>query len=321
MSYKQLTQQQRYHIDVLWKAGYTQSHMADEVGVHKSTITREMRRNSRWKGYYPEQAQAFCDYRRERAKKHIKFTDEVKAYVKEKLLLNWSPEQISGVAKSENLFSISHERIYQYILADKKYGGKLYTYLRQGHKKYKKRYGSPARGHLIKNRKFIEERPAIVDDKSRIGDWEIDTIIGKKGKQAIVTIVERVSKKTLLKKVEFKTAKLVADATIEALRSLPRKVFTITGDNGSEFCYHQFISKTLDAEFYFAHPYSAWERGVNENTNGLVRQYLRKGCDFSPVTDDDLIFIMDRLNNRPRKTLGYKTPNEVFAMEFYSQAA
>lgn len=197
----------------------------------------------------------------------------------------------------------------------------MYTYLRQGHKKYKRRYGSPARGHLIKNRKFIEERPAIVNDKNRVGDWEIDTIIGKNGKQAIVTIAERVSKKTLLRKVEFKTAKLVANATIEALSSLPRKVFTITADNGSEFCYHQLISEALNAEFYFAHPYSAWERGVNENTNGLVRQYLRKGCDFSSVTHDDLIFIMDRLNNRPRKTLGYKTPNTVFATEFLSCAA
>jgi transposase, IS30 family len=151
-----------------------------------------------------------------------------------------------------------------------------------------------------------------VDEKSRLGDWEIDTIIGKERKQAIVSIVEGISKKTILKKVKAKTAELVSCATIEGLKPFSDFVLTITGDNGTEFAYHEKIAEVLGADFYFAHPYSSWERGLNENTNGLVRQYLRKGSDFTSIADDDLIIIMDRLNNRPRKSLGYATPNEIF---------
>ena len=234
--------------------------------------------------------------------------------MKEKLLLDWSPEQVSGYAKKYNLFSISHERIYQFILKDKRSGGKLYTHLRHQHKKYRKRYGSPVRNGPIKNRRSIDERPAIVNEKKRIGDWEIDTIIGGERKQAIVTIVERVSKKVVLKKVEAKTAELVSNVTINGLKEFPGFVFTITGDNGSEFAFHEKISKELNAEFYFAHPYSSWERGLNENTNGLIRQYLKKGCDFSDITDETLVFIADNLNNRPRKNLDYATPNEIFQL-------
>lgn len=153
---------------------------------------------------------------------------------------------------------------------------------------------------------------AIVADKKRVGDWEIDTIIGKERKQAIVTIVERVSKKTVLKKVRTKTAELVAKATIEGLRKFTNLIFTITGDNGSEFANHEKISKELNADFYFAHPYASWERGLDENTNGLVRQYLKKGSDFSNINDEDLIALMNKLNNRPRKSLDYATPNEIF---------
>ena len=170
----------------------------------------------------------------------------------------------------------------------------------------------PKRQGPIRNRRFIDDRPAIVNEKQRIGDWEIDTIIGKNHKQAVVSIVERVSKKTVLKKVKARTAELVTSSTIKGLKPHIDKVFTITGDNGSEFSYHEKIAKQLKADFYFAHPYSSWERGLNENTNGLVRQYLKKGSDFNPVSDSDLMVIMDKLNNRPRKSLGYATPNEIF---------
>jgi len=169
--------------------------------------------------------------------------------------------------------------------------------------KYRKRYGSPKREGPIRNRRFIEEHPVIVDEKQRIGDWEIDTIIGKQHKQAIVTIVERLSKKTVLKKVKRKTAESVSNATISCLNPIADFVLTITGDNGGEFAYHEKIGKALGADFYFAHPYSSWERGLNENTNGLVRQYLKKGSDFSPVGDKELSVIMDKLNNRPRGSL------------------
>lgn len=317
MAHKQLTRDQRYHIYGLYKAGYSDTEIALEVGVHKSTIGREIRRNSRWNGYYPEQAQFFSDDRRRNAYKRVKFTQDVKAFVQEKLLLDWSPDQISGYAKRLKMFEISHERIYQFILKDKKVGGELYLHLRHQHKKYRKRYGSPKRNGPIKNRKLIDERPNIVDEKKRIGDWEIDTIICGECKQAVVTIVERVSKKTVLKKVESKTAELVSNATIKGLKKFSGSVFTITGDNGSEFAYHEKISKELNADFYFAHPYSSWERGLNENTNGLVRQYLKKGISFKNVTDDDLATITEKLNNRPRKKLGYATPDEAFTQNTF----
>lgn len=207
---------------------------------------------------------------------------------------------------------IGKEWIYQFILKDKEKGGKLYLNLRHQNKKYRKRYGSPKRTGPIKNRRFIDERPKIVDEKNRIGDWEIDTIIGKQQKQAVISIVERFSKKTILKKVSKRTANSVAVATIDSLKDFSNSVLSITADNGSEFAFHEKISKELNTDFYFAHPYSSWERGLNENTNGLVRQYLKKGSSFSEITDLDLAIIEDCLNNRPRKSLGYATPNETF---------
>lgn len=319
MGYKQLDYLTRCKIYGLWRAGHNQTQIAKEVGVHKSTISRELRKNltfvrtklGSWQ-YKPDYAQNYAEQRHKNKPKQIKFTKEVEAFVREKLLEDWSPEQISGYAKRHGLFSVSHERICQFVLVDKRNGGKLYKHLRHQHKKYRKRYGSPRREGAIKNRRFIDDRPAEVNGKQRIGDWEIDTIIGKNHKQAVVSIVERVSKKTILKKVKAKTAELVSVSTIESLKSIASRVFTITGDNGSEFAYHEKIASELQADFYFAHPYSSWERGLNENTNGLVRQYLKKGSDFGAIGDDELSFIMDRLNNRPRKSLGYATPNEVF---------
>ncbi len=196
-------------------------------------------------------------------------------------------------------------------MKNKRQGGDLYKHLRHQHKKYRKRYGSPKRQGSIRKRRFINERPSIVDEKSRIGDWEIDTIIGKNHKQAIVSIVERKSKFTLLAKVSHKTAAKVTQATVDLLKPHGENILTITGDNGSEFAYHEQISKELGTDFYFAHPYSSWERGLNENTNGLVRQYVKKGSSLCSVTDDTLHVIMNKLNTRPRKSLDYFTPLEV----------
>ena len=319
MGYKRLDYLKRCKIQAFWKAGYTQQKIADEIGVHKSTISRELNRNitfvrtrlGYW-NYKADYAQSFADQRKKIKPKFIKFTEQVKTFVTEKIKDEWSPDQISGYAKRHNLFSLSHEWIYQFILTNKRQGGKLYQHLRHQHKKYRKRYGSPKRIGSIRNRRFIDERPAIIDEKNRIGDWEIDTIIGKNHRQAIISIVERKSKFTILKKVERKTAKNVTQATVEALKRYEKRVLSITGDNGSEFAYHEQISNELSAEFYFAHPYSSWERGLNENTNGLVRQYLKKRSSFLSVTDDRLICIMNKLNTRPRKTLGYKSPDELF---------
>lgn len=312
MSHKQLTREQRYLIYGLYCAGYTQTDIAKEVGVHKSTIGREIRRNSRWSGYYPEQAHCVTEDRRRLAKKCKKVTPVVEAFLREKLLLDWSPDQISGYAKRHSLFSLSHERIYQFVLADKEKGGTLYLHLRHQHKRYRTRYGSPARNEPIKNRIFIDARPKVVDEKSRIGDWEIDTIIGGNRQQAIVTIVERFSKKMVCKKLANRQAVTIQAATINVLKPFADRVLSVTADNGSEFASHESISRALNTTFYFAHPYSSWERGLNENTNGLIRQYLPKGCDFTGIQEEELETIMDKLNNRPRKTLSYATPNEVF---------
>ncbi|HAT67201.1 MAG TPA: IS30 family transposase [Flavobacteriaceae bacterium] len=250
--------------------------------------------------------------RRKAKRNYYKFTPEVAEFVTEKLLADWSPEQISGYAKRWKLFSISHERIYQFILENKTQGGELYKHLRHQNKKYRKRYGCPKRQSPIKNRVMIDERPSIVEDKARIGDWEIDTIIGKNHKQAVLSIVERLSKFTLLKKLEAKNSESVKIALTSALASYKKHVHTITSDNGSEFAQHQEVSVQLEADFFFAHPYSSWERGLNENTNGLIRQYLKKGAELTHITDDNLAIIADKLNNRPRKTLSYKSPNEIF---------
>lgn len=248
MAHKQLDYLKRCRISALWDAGYKQVDIAKAVGVHPSTISRELKRNivyvrSAWGfwAYKPNYAQFNADENHRTKKKHIKLTESVKTFIKEKLLEQWSPDQISGYAKRHELFSIGKEWIYQFILKDKQNGGKLYMNLRHQHKKYRKRYGSPKRQGAIKNRRFIDDRPAVVDAKQRIGDWEIDTIIGGNRKQAIVSIVERKSKKTVLKKVIRKTAENVSIATIESLSKLSLPVLTITADNGSEFAYHGFL--------------------------------------------------------------------------------
>lgn len=319
MGFRHLNYLQRCQILAFWKAGFNQSQIAKEIGVHKSTICRELKRNltfvrtslGNWT-YKPDYAQTYAKERRQATRYYYKFTLEVEAFVREKLQQEWSPEQISGYAKRWKLFSISHERIYQYVLEDKQKGGKLYNHLRHKHKKYRKRYGSPARYGCIRNRRMIDERPEIVDEKSRIGDWELDTIIGKNQQQAVLSVVERVSKFTLLKKLPRKTSQLTSRALIEGLSQYKPFVHTLTSDNGSEFAGHETVSAELEADFFFAHPYSSWERGLNENTNGLVRQYLKKGSVLTHINDETLAIIADKLNNRPRKTLGYKTPGEIF---------
>ncbi len=318
MSHKHLNYLMRCHILALWKAGFNQSQIANEIGVHKSTISREFNRNltriqTRWGcwAYKPDYAQHYADDRRKAKRHYYKFTEEVAEFVRGKLIADWSPQQISGYAKRWKLFSISHERIYQFILEDKRNGGELYKHLRHKNIKYRKRFGSTQRSS-IRNRRMIDERPKIVDKKSRIGDWEIDTIIGKNKKQAILSIVERVSKFTILKKLVHKNSDVTKTAMIEALAEYKNHVYTITSDNGSEFAKHEEISKALNTDFFFAHPYSSWERGLNENTNGLVRQYIKKGSQLLDVTDQSLAIIADKLNDRPRKTLGFKTPREVF---------
>lgn len=310
--YGQLTQEQRYHISALLNAGHTQKNIAEAVGIHKSTVSREINRNRGKRGYRPKQAEEKALFRRKNAKKHVKLTTELKQVLIEKIKLDWSPDQISGYLKKERIAEISHERIYQFLLEDKKTGGLLYKHLRHSGKRRKKRYGSADRRGQIKNRVFIDERPKIVDKKQRLGDWEGDTIIGKKQQKAIVTLVDRASKLTLIGKVATKHSKIVSDIIIDLISPMKDITHTLTFDNGKEFSDHENMAKTLGTDIYFAHPYHSWERGLNENTNGLIRQYIKKGSSFDGISNEKIIFIQNRLNNRPRKTLGYQTPNEVY---------
>lgn len=308
MSYTQLSQSERSQISSLLKAKISQAEIARILCRSPSTISREKKRNSGKRGYRSKQA-GLKAAERKAGKSKARILNST--WEKVKILLNekWSPEQISGWLESELSIYVSHEWIYQYILRDKKCGGELYKSLRCQRKR-KKRYGSISRQGQIPERVSIEERPKIVDKKTRIGDWEIDTIIGKNHKQAIVTVVERKTKYTLMKKVDRKTAVLVGEALVKLLKTMVN-VFTITSDNGKEFSDHINVAKKLKADFYFANPYSSWERGLNENTNGLIRQYIPKGTDFRTLCEEDITHVMNALNNRPRKTLGYKTPNQL----------
>ena len=300
------------------KIGLTQLKIAEVIGIHKSTISRELKRNLGGRGYRPKQANTFAEYRRQ-AKVRPRIDGSTWAYVEQLICKEWSPEQISGWMKKNMEISISHEWIYQYVLKDKLDGGSLYLHLRCKQKR-KKRYGSYDRRGTLKNRVSIDERPDMVEERNRIGDWEADTIIGKAHKQAIVSLTERKSGLALIYKVDRRTKGNTEGAVRRLLRSISDQVHTITSDNGKEFARHEQIAKRLKCDFYFAHPYSSWERGTNENTNGLIRQYFPKNRDFRTITDKELIHAMKRLNNRPRKRLGYKTPNEVFFGESFNVA-
>lgn len=317
MSYTQLTEVKRYQIYTLLKNDFTQKEIAKEISVSPSTISREIARNTGGRGYRPKQANEKALTRRKSAEKSRSMTTGMKKLITDYLLQEWSPEQISGYLKNQGEECVSHETIYQFILADKKQGGVLYKQLRHLGKKRKKRYGSVDRRGQIKDRVSIDERPKSIDKRERIGDWEIDLVIGKGHKGAVVTIVDRLSLMTLIAKVDSKHANLVTEATIALLSDYKHNgAHTITADNGKEFSCHKQISQALGVDFYFAHPYSSWERGTNENTNGLIRQYLPKGCEFKSVNDETCRFVMDRLNNRPRKCLGYRTPKQVFEENF-----
>lgn len=308
--YTQLTQEQRYQIYALKKAGHTQTGIANTLRVHKSTISRELHRNRGGKGYRPKQAHERALERRQ-TKNAARITQDTWKLIERLLREDWSPEQISLWLKAQNLPSVSHEWIYQHIIQDKRRGGTLHKHLRC-QKKRKKRYGAHERRGQMPNRVSIDERPAIVERRERFGDWEADTIIGKGHKQAIVSLTERKSRLSLISKVQTKGADEVRDAIVTLLESLAEQVYTITSDNGKEFARHENIAKTLNAGFYFAHPYASWERGLNENTNGLIRQYFPKGYDFSSISRQEIQAVMDKLNNRPRKCLGMNTPNQVF---------
>ena len=323
MRYKQLTLQKRYHISTLLERGYSQKEIAAHIGVHPSTISREIRRNwdSRLDGYLYSTAQLHTQYRHQSKPKHHVMNPTIEKYIRDKLKAGWSPEQISGRMKRDKMDSISHEAIYQFIYRNKANKGRLYTYLRHKNKQYHKRSNDYQRRGIIIDRTMIDHRPKIVEKKRRIGDLEIDTVIGKDHIGALVTVVDRKSKFALIRNVPSKHAEVVTQALVEMLEPIKPIVKTITSDNGKEFAYHKIVSETLETDFYFAHPYHSWERGLNEHTNGLIRQYLPKKTDFTHVSKEEIITIQEKLNHRPRKVLGFRTPYEVFFEEFTKEMA
>jgi IS30 family transposase len=317
MRYKQLTRKERYHIWASLKRGSSQKEIAESIGVHPSTICRELQRNRDdvTQEYHFAFAETKSQRRQQNKEKYTVFTSKIKTYIRTKLKEEWSPEQIAGRMKMDHGFTVCHETIYRYIYHNKSKGGRLYKYLRHKNKKYHSRSNKYQRRGIIIDRVSIDKRPKIVDKKKRIGDFEIDTVIGLNHVGALVTVVDRKSKFTLIRKVTSKRAEEVTRALVEMLTPLKPITRTITSDNGKEFAYHKQVSEALDTSFYFAHPYSSWERGLNEHTNGLIRQYLPKKTDFTQISKEEIITIQDKLNHRPRKVLNFKTPFEVFFTE------
>jgi len=312
--YTHLAYEQRCQIYTLLKRGDSKSRIAKAIGVAMSTVSRELERNRGKRGYRFKQAHQKATSRRSKiSTKKRKMTPNVQLYV-EKMIREWqwSPEQIAGRLKASKTVSISHESIYQFIWKDKRKGGVLYKNLRRHGKKYNKRGSKLAGRGLIPGRIGIECRPEVVTRKERVGDFEADTIVGVKHRGAIVSLVERKTKVTRLVLIPKAGAEETHNAMVAALTELKKHVLTITSDNGKEFAKHADTSKKLDADFFFANPYHAWERGLNENTNGLVRQYFPKGTDFTKITHSEIREVEFLLNTRPRKSLNFQTPHEVF---------
>jgi IS30 family transposase len=308
MSYQQLTEQQRYQISALLELNTPVRDIAETVKCHRATIYRERARASVDGRYCATTAHSLAQERRKKAAKY-RISPERIEFVCLLLRHDWSPEQIAFALTSVG-HPVSHEWIYQYVANDKRKKGKLYKHLRQGRKRYRK--GKRTKEPAIKNAVSIDERPAIVETRERFGDWEIDTVLGKNGTGAIVTLLERKSRFYLAMKVDSKSAEDVTRATIALLKPYKKHVHTITADNGREFANHEEIAKALEAKVYFAHPYSSWERGANENANGLLRQYVPKGTDLRLVNEDVIDLALSRINYRPKKCLGFRQPAKIF---------
>ena len=318
--YQQLRKEERFYI---WQAlgeGKTQKEVAIALNRHPSTICREIKRN-RYQNthrYTYHWAMQIVRYRRQRTNrlKATKINAETADLIEKLIRQLLSPEQVSGYLKAHHEIHLSHETIYRFIYSNAARKKSLKPCLRQGHKTRRKAYGSGARVSLIPNRVSISERPDIVEDKTRLGDWECDTVIGLDRKSVLVTLVDRTSLYTCVSRVYSRSSSVVSRAIIRMLRPLKDRVKTLTFDNGSEFVKHEKIAQALDAQTYFANPYCSWERGINENTNGLLRQFFPKKTDFRAVSWKQVKDAVDNLNNRPRKTRGYRTPNQIFNNKF-----
>ena len=316
--YRQIRYEDRCQIYALSKRGASQESIARILGVSQSAVSREMRRNRGQRGYRFKQAEATAHARQAIRSKPRKLTAPIRREIEAKLRqMRWSPEQISGWL-SEQGIKLSHERIYQMIWDDKRDGGNLWRCLRRRGKRYNKRAGKNAGRGLIPNRIDISERPAIVARKTRLGDWEGDTVVGAGHKGGLLTLVERKTQLSKIIKLPRATARATQKAAVRRLKPIGNFVHTITFDNGKEFAAHQDIAHALKAKIFFATPYHAWERGLNENTNGLIRDFFPKRTDFSTISSAEVAKVERLLNARPRKSLGFRSPQEVFHSLAYS---
>lgn len=312
MPYSQLTQEQRYQIYELKQQSFSPSRIARQIGVHRTTVLRELRRNSGERGYRPGQAHDKALERRARPRRPSRLTPWLRGEIQASLRKDWSPEQIAGRRRLQGQTTVGKTRIYRMIWEDAREGGDLHTHLRLAHKKRRKRYGKPDRRGTLSNRVGIEHRPPVVEARSRIGDWEADTLLGRQERRAVVTLVERRSRFLVASTLRNRKAPTTAGTIAAVLEPHADRVLTITSDNGREFADHAFFASLLQAEVFFARPYHAWERGLNENTNGLLRQYLPKKRSLADLGERRLQRFVARLNHRPRKVLGFATPFEVF---------
>ena len=314
MTYRQLSPAERYMLAALRRQGLNQSQIARALGRHRSTVCRELCRNStRADGRYrASTAQERTNGRRSRSRRNLRFSARDFALVNELLCRQWSPAQVAGHLRRQGLLSISHETIYRHVWRDKKEGGLLYTHLRGARKRRRKRYGSyDSRGKLAGKRP-ISERPPAVETRQQVGHWEIDTVMGSGSKDCIVTLVERKSGLLLIGKLADRTTASLNRRVIRLIRRNDATFTTVTADNGTEFHDYQGIEARTQVTFYFARPYHSWERGSNENANGLIRQYLPKGHSMAGLSQHQCNAIARKLNTRPRKRLGFKTPLECF---------
>jgi IS30 family transposase len=312
MSFKHLSLTERHYIELESKNGTSMNKIAKKLNRSQGSISREIKRNIGQKGYRHKQAHSHSIERHKTKTKQIKLTEDITILIDKYIREKWSPEQIAGRFKKDNVITIHHETIYKYILKDKKSGGDLYTHLRHQNKTYRKRYGHPRSRSGIPNRVDIDERPKVVDSRKRVGDWEFDTIIGKNHKGAIVTMDERKSKLRLAYPLPSKKGWPVIEAMKKLLKPIKEFVHTATFDNGKEFTHHESFAKELNCDTYFAKPYHSWERGQNENANGLLRQYFPKNMELNEVSEKEVYYAVDKLNSRPRKILNYLTPYEAF---------
>jgi len=314
MSYKHLSLEERHYIEISLKNEKTLSEIGKNLGRSQGTITREIVRNKGQRGYHHNQANSMANERHKTKPKAHKLTADIVDVIENYIRQDWSPEQVVGWLEREGIIKLHHETLYQHILSDKRLGGDLYTHLRHQNKTYRKRYGSahPRNRSGIPNRTDIDERPEVVNTRERVGDWEADTMIGKNHKGVFVTLDERKSKLRLALPVRSKKARDVTDAMLDLFSPVKHVVNTITFDNGKEFAYHEEIAKAIQCKTYFAKPYHSWERGQNENANGLLRQYFPKSMELIDVTKRQVLDAVHKLNSRPRKCLGFKTPYKVF---------